>query len=183
MKANLISLSIFEIFDVHFNMKQMLFNKGLKNEIQTHILLVLKSTSFNEYTKQMQQADNELYWWKLQRRAVHRGTQKTQHSVVTVTAPQSSDQIEWEPTNVAAARVSTWKQPQANWVLEEAIKQCCKKKLCIHCGASEHFKSNCSYHSVQWFMTSTIIANITIIVSEIMICELDVMEISDLKKK
>ena len=39
----------------------MLFNRDLKNEIQIHVLLVLKSISFDEYTKQMQQADNELY--------------------------------------------------------------------------------------------------------------------------
>ena len=61
MKVNLINPSTSEMSDVHFGMKWMLFNRGLKNEIQTHILLVLKSTPFDEYTKQMQQADNELY--------------------------------------------------------------------------------------------------------------------------
>ena len=76
MKANLISPSIPEMSDIHFGMKQMLFNRDLKNEIQTHILLVLKSTSFDEYTKQMQQTDNKLYQWKLQRKAVHKETQK-----------------------------------------------------------------------------------------------------------
>ena len=30
---NLISSSMFEIFDIHFNMKYILFNKDLKNEI------------------------------------------------------------------------------------------------------------------------------------------------------
>ena len=50
-----------EMFNVHFDIKQILFNKDLKNEIQTHVLLISKSILFNEYTKQMQQADNELY--------------------------------------------------------------------------------------------------------------------------
>ena len=61
MKANLISLSTPEMSDVHFSTKQILFNRDLKNEIQIYVLLILKSTSFNEYTKQMQQADDELY--------------------------------------------------------------------------------------------------------------------------
>ena len=91
IETNLVSFSMPEMSDVHFGTKQMLFNKNLKNKIWTYILLVSKSTSFNEYTKQMQQADNELYQWKFQRRVVHEGTQKTQHSAVTVTAPQSSD--------------------------------------------------------------------------------------------
>ena len=61
MKANLVSLSISETPDIHFGTKHMLFNKGLKDEIQTHILLILKNILFNKYVKQMQQADNELY--------------------------------------------------------------------------------------------------------------------------
>ena len=65
MKANLVSPSTPEMSDVHFDMKQMLFNRDLKNEIQTHVLLVSRSTLFDEYTKQMQQTDNELYQWKL----------------------------------------------------------------------------------------------------------------------
>ena len=144
---NLVSPSTPEMSDVHFNTKQILFNRNLKNEIQTYILLVPRSILFDEYAKQVQQTDNKLYQWKLQRRAVYGVTQKIQHSAVTVTTSQSSDQMEWEPTSVTAARVSTWKQPWANWVSEEAIKQCCEKKLCIHCGVSEHFKSNCSYCS------------------------------------
>ena len=65
MKMNLINLSMFRIPDVHFDMKWILFNRGLKDEIWIHVLLVLRSISFDEYTKQMQQADDELYWWKL----------------------------------------------------------------------------------------------------------------------
>ena len=61
MKANLISSSTFKMSDVHLNTKQMLFNRDLKNEIQTYILLVLKSTLFDKYIKQVQQIDNELY--------------------------------------------------------------------------------------------------------------------------
>ena len=110
--------------------------------------------------------------------------QKTQHSAVTVTAPQSSDWMEWEPTSVAAARASIWKQSWANWISEKAIKQYCEKKLCICCEASEHFKSNCPYCSVQWPMTSTTIANITTTtVSETVICEPDVMKVNGLKKE
>ena len=138
---------------------------------------------FDEYIKQMQQINNELYQWKLQRKAVHRVTQKIQHSAVTVTAPQSSDWMKWELTSVATVKVSTWKQSWANWISEEAIKQHCEKKLCIYCEASEYFKSNCSYYSVQWLMISTIIANIIITVSEIIICKSNVIKISDLKKK
>ena len=91
IKANLVSLSIFEMSDVYFDIKQILFNRDLKNEIQIYILLVLKSILFDEYTKQIQQTNNELYQWKFQRRAVYKETQKTQHSAVTVTAPQSSN--------------------------------------------------------------------------------------------
>ena len=65
MKANLVSPLMFEMPDVHFSTKWMLFNRGLKDEIQTHILLIPKSTPFNKYIKQVQQADNELYQWKL----------------------------------------------------------------------------------------------------------------------
>ena len=61
MKANLVSPSMSEMSDIHFGMKQILFNRDLKNEIQTHVLLISKSTLFDEYTKQVQQADNELY--------------------------------------------------------------------------------------------------------------------------
>ena len=61
IKVNLISLSISEISDIHFGTKQMLFNRGLKNEIWIYVLLISRSTLFNEYIKQMQQADNELY--------------------------------------------------------------------------------------------------------------------------
>ena len=61
MKVNLVNLSTPEMSDVHFDTKWMLFNRNLKNEIQTHILLILKSISFNKYIKQMQQADNKLY--------------------------------------------------------------------------------------------------------------------------
>ena len=76
IKVNLVSLSMFEMPDVHFDTKWILFNKGLKNEIWTYVLLVLKNTLFNEYTKQMQQTDNELYQWNLQRKAVYEGIQK-----------------------------------------------------------------------------------------------------------
>ena len=61
MKTDLISFSTSEMSDIYFGTKQMLFNRNLKNEIQTYILLILKSTLFNEYTKQMQQTDNKLY--------------------------------------------------------------------------------------------------------------------------
>ena len=183
MKVNLISLSMSEMLDIHFDMKQMLFNRDLKNEIWIYVLLVSRSISFNEYTKQVQQANNELYQWKLQRRAVHEGTQKTQHSAVTVTAPQSSDQMKWEPTSVTAAKASTQKQSQTNWVSEEAIKQYYEKKLCIHYKASEHFKSNCPYHPVQQPTTSTIIANIITTVLETVTHKSDVMKINDLEKE
>ena len=86
IKANLISSSTPEMLDVHFDTKQILFNKSLKNEIWTYVLLVSRSILFDEYIKQVQQTDNELYQWKLQRRAVYEGTQKIQHSAVTVTA-------------------------------------------------------------------------------------------------
>ena len=122
IKANLVSSLMSETSDVHFGMKQILFNRNLKNEIWTHILLISKSTPFNEYTKQVQQTDNELYQWKLQKRAVYEITQKTQHLIITVTAPQSSDWMEWEPISVAAAKVSSWKQSWANWISKEAIK-------------------------------------------------------------
>ena len=114
MKVNLISPLMSEMSDIHFGIKQMLFNRNLKDEIWTHVLLISRSTLFDEYTKQVQQTDNELYWWKLQRRAVHEGTQKTQYSAVTVTVSQSSDQMEWEPTSVTAVRASTWKQSWIN---------------------------------------------------------------------
>ena len=58
---NLVSPSTSKMLDIHFGTKQILFNRDLKNEIQTHILLILKSILFNEYIKQMQQTDNELY--------------------------------------------------------------------------------------------------------------------------
>ena len=61
IKVNLVSFLMSEMSDVHFNIKWMLFNRDLKNEIQIYILLVLKSILFNEYIKQMQQTDNELY--------------------------------------------------------------------------------------------------------------------------
>ena len=61
MKTNLVSPSTFELSDVHLGTKHILFNRNLKNEIQTYILLILKSTLFNEYVKQMQQADDKLY--------------------------------------------------------------------------------------------------------------------------
>ena len=183
MKVNLISSLTSEIPDVHLDMKWMLFNKDLKNEIQIHVLLVLRSISFNEYTKQMQQTDNELYQWKFQRRAVYEKTQKTQHSAVTVTAPQSSDWIKWEFTSVAAAKANTWKQSQINLVSEEAIKQYCKKKLCIHYETSEHFKNNCLYYSAQQPTTSTIIVNTTTTVSETVIYESDVMKVNNSEKE
>ena len=47
--------------DIHLDTKQMLFNRGLKNEIWIYILLVSKSTLFDKYIKQVQQADDELY--------------------------------------------------------------------------------------------------------------------------
>ena len=53
MKINLISFSMSEISDIYFNTKQILFNRDLKNEIQTYILLILISTLFNEYIKQI----------------------------------------------------------------------------------------------------------------------------------
>ena len=99
-----------EMFDIHFNIKWMLFNRDLKNEIWIHILLILKSILFNEYTKQIQQTNDELYQWKLQKKAVYKITQKTQHLAVIITAPQFSDWMKWEPTSVTAARVSIWKQ-------------------------------------------------------------------------
>ena len=74
MKVNLISPSMLEIPDIHLDMKWMLFDRNLKNEIQTHILLILRNTLFDEYTKQMQQTDDELYQWKLQKKAVHEKT-------------------------------------------------------------------------------------------------------------
>ena len=40
-------------------------------------------------------------------KTVYKITQKTQHSAVTVTASQFSDQMEWELTSVAAAKAST----------------------------------------------------------------------------
>ena len=61
IKIKLINFLIFKMSDIHFDIKQILFNKNLKNEIQIYILLISKSTLFNEYTKQMQQTDNELY--------------------------------------------------------------------------------------------------------------------------
>ena len=54
MKVNLISPPTFEMFDIHFGIKWMLFDRDLKNKIQTHVLLVLKSILFDEYTKQVQ---------------------------------------------------------------------------------------------------------------------------------
>ena len=183
IKVNLVSPSTSEMFNVHFSTKQMLFDRNLKDEIQTHILLILRSISFNKYTKQVQQTDDELYQWKLQRRTVYKVTQKIQHSAATVIISQFSNQMKWEPTSVAAARVSIQKQSQINWVLEKTIKQCCEKKLCIHCGVSEHFKSNCLYYSVQWPITFTIIANTTTTVPETIICESDVMKVNDLKKE
>ena len=51
IKMNLVSLSMFRMFDVHFDMKQILFNRNLKNEIWIHVLLVLRSTLFDEYIK------------------------------------------------------------------------------------------------------------------------------------
>ena len=172
------------MLDVHFNTKQMLFNKSLKNKIQTYVLLIPKSTLFNEYTKQMQQADNKLYQWKLQRRAVYEVTQKIQHSAVTVTASQSLNWMEWKSTSVAAAKASTQKQSQANWVSEEAIKQHYEKKFCIHYEVSEHFRNNCLYHSAQQLTTSTIIANTTTITaSELTTYELDIKKVNDSEKE
>ena len=54
MKMNLVSLSTPEMSDVYFGTKWMLFNRNLKNEIQTYILLVLRSILFDEYIKQVQ---------------------------------------------------------------------------------------------------------------------------------
>ena len=103
--------------------------------------------------------------------------------MITITGPWSSDQMEWESTSVAAARASTQKQSSANWVSEEMIKQYHEKKLCIHCGTSEHFRNNCLYHSVQQSMTSITIANTTTTTSEIITHKSDVRKVSDLKKK
>lgn len=61
MEANLVSSLTSEMPDVHLDMKQMLFNWGLKDEIWTHVLLISRSIPFDEYVKQVQQADNELY--------------------------------------------------------------------------------------------------------------------------
>ena len=61
MKMNLISPSMSEMLDVHLGTKQMLFNRDLKDEIWTYVLLISKSILFDEYAKQMQQADDELY--------------------------------------------------------------------------------------------------------------------------
>ena len=110
MKMNLVSPLMPEMPDVHLGTKHMLFNRGLKDEIWTYVLLVSRSTLFDEYVKQVQQVDNELYQWNLQKRTVYSSTQKTQHPTVTVTGPRSSDQMEWEPTSVAAARASTQKE-------------------------------------------------------------------------
>ena len=91
--------------------------------------------------------------------------------------------MEWESINVAAAKMSIQKQPQTNWVSKEAIKQCCEKKLCICCEASEHFKSNCLYCPAQWLMISIIIVNITTTVPETVTCESDVMKVNDSEKE
>ena len=61
MKANLVSPSTSEMFDIHLSTKHMLFNRDLKNEIQIHVLLILRNILFNKYVKQIQQADDELY--------------------------------------------------------------------------------------------------------------------------
>ena len=61
IEVNLVSLSTSEISDVHFNMKWMLFNRDLKNEIWIHVLLILKNILFDKYIKQMQQTNDELY--------------------------------------------------------------------------------------------------------------------------
>ena len=61
MKVNLVSSPTSRMPDVHLSIKCMLFNRGLKDEIQTHVLLISKSTLFDEYVKQMQQANDELY--------------------------------------------------------------------------------------------------------------------------
>ena len=172
-----------EMSDVHLGTKHILFNRGLKNEIQTHVLLVPRSTPFNEYVKQIQQADDELYWWNLQKRTVYSFTQKTQHPTVTVTGPQSSDQMKWESTSIAAAKANTQKQSWANWVSKEVIKQYYEKKLCIHCEASGHFRSNCSYYSAQQPTTPTTVANITTIVSEFILHKPDVKEVNDSEKE
>lgn len=103
--------------------------------------------------------------------------------MITVTDSQSSDQMEWEPTSIAAAKASTQKQPQANWVSEEAIRQYYEKKLCIHCEASEHFRNNCPYHPAQQPTTPTTIANITTTVSEPMTHKPDIREVSDSEKE
>ena len=58
---NLINSLTFEMSDIHFDMKWILFNRGLKDEIQIYILLILRSILFDEYTKQVQQADDKLY--------------------------------------------------------------------------------------------------------------------------
>ena len=71
MEVNLVNPSMPEMPDIHLGTKQMLFDRDLKDEIWTHVLLVSRSTLFDEYTKQVQQADDELYQWKLQRRAVY----------------------------------------------------------------------------------------------------------------
>ena len=61
MEANLVSFPTSGMPDIYLDTKQMLFNKDLKNEIQTHILLISRSTPFDEYIKQVQQTDDELY--------------------------------------------------------------------------------------------------------------------------
>ena len=51
MKTNLINPPTSEMSDIHFGTKQILFNRNLKNEIQTYILLILKNILFDEYIK------------------------------------------------------------------------------------------------------------------------------------
>ena len=92
--------------NVHFDIKWMLFNRDLKNEIWIYVLLVSKSTLFNEYAKQMQQTNDELYQWKLQRRVVYKVTQKIQHPAVTVIISQFSNWMKWEFTSVTAVKAS-----------------------------------------------------------------------------
>ena len=56
MEVNLVSPSTPGMPDIHLGMKCMLFNRGLKDEIRTHVLLVPRSTPFDKYVKQVR-------WW------------------------------------------------------------------------------------------------------------------------
>ena len=51
IEVNLVSPSISEMSDIHLDMKCILFNRSLKDEIWIYVLLILKSILFNEYVK------------------------------------------------------------------------------------------------------------------------------------